>query len=509
MAGGKETPRQKMIGILYLVLLGFVALSISDTVLESFKDLKKSLDFTSDLNNTRTNGLQDFGKKQEAEAQAELKNQARAKLNRANDVIKAVKKATNYIAQIEEELNPLNDDKTVNDRNNGDVDVSYRKMIREGRAEKLKQELQIALNSIQSNSKKNPTDLAYTPTLDLNTKKPIDGKMLNWAEVNFGENLPLIAVLTNLSKIKADLKNDESTVIARILGDPIVNLNTFKAVAVAPTSYLIQGQPYTAEVFLTGYDKNSKPTITVRGSTLPIKDGNGIYSATSAVGEHTWEGVISLSGVTYKTGPQKYQVAAPSAVVSADKMNVIYAGIPNPFSVSAPGIPLGNIQVSMTNGTISGSGGRYTVNSSRVGATAVISVRGNIGGKSVDLGSSTFRVKKLPDPVAYFAGSYGDATVPASKIAAQASIRAVPDPKKEFEFSSTIPYSIKSWRLRVFSPENGIKTASGSGSGSLNSQARTAIQTITSEGLVYFYDIVATGPDGVDRTIPSIIINAN
>lgn len=190
-------------------------------------------------------------------------------------------------------------------------------------------------------------------------------------------------------------------------------------------------------------------------------------------------------------------------------MNVIYAGIPNPFSVSAPGIPLGSIQVSMSNGTISGSGGKYTVNSSRVGATAVISVKGRIGNKVVDLGSSTFRVKKLPDPVAFFAGSYGDATVDAKRIAAQASIKAVPDPKKEFEFSTTIPYSIKSWKLRVFSPENGIKTASGSGSGSLTSQARIAIQSITSEGLVYFYDIVATGPDGVDRNIPSIVINAN
>ncbi|MBM3400767.1 MAG: gliding motility protein GldM, partial [Bacteroidetes bacterium] len=43
MAGGKETPRQKMIGILYLVLLGLVALNISDSILEAFKNLTDSL----------------------------------------------------------------------------------------------------------------------------------------------------------------------------------------------------------------------------------------------------------------------------------------------------------------------------------------------------------------------------------------------------------------------------------------------------------------------------------
>lgn len=511
MAGGKETPRQKMIGILYLVLLGFVALSISDTVLESFKDLKLSLDKTSRQTNYRTEGIQKIGKKEADEAQAQLRDETYAKLKRANNVIAAVTKATDYIAKLEEELNPKNADGTVNDRNNSDVDVSYRKMIREGRAEKLKQELQKALASIQLNSKKNPTDSPYIPTLKLDGTKVIDGKKLNWAEMNFGENLPLIAVLTNLSKIKADLKNDESTVVADIIGGKIINPNTFKAVAVAPTSYLIQGQPYTAEVFLTGYDKNSAPSITVNGSTIPVTDGYGKYTVnTSSVGEFTWNGKISLSGVEYETGPQKYQVAKPSAVVSADKMNVIYAGIPNPFSVSAPGIPLGNIQVSMTNGSISGSNGRFTVSSRSVGSTAVISVRAKVGNNILNLGSSTFRVMKLPDPVAYFAGTTGinGASLSATQLAQQLIIRAVPDPSREFVFGTDISYSIVSWKLKVFSPLTGISTGQGEGSNIVGS-ARNALRSISSGGAVWFYDIVASGPDGVKRNIPPLIINAN
>jgi hypothetical protein len=44
MAGGKETPRQRMIGILYLVLLGLIALNVPDSLLDSFKNITRSLD---------------------------------------------------------------------------------------------------------------------------------------------------------------------------------------------------------------------------------------------------------------------------------------------------------------------------------------------------------------------------------------------------------------------------------------------------------------------------------
>ena len=44
MAGGKQTPRQRMMGILYLVLLGLVALSVPDSLMDAFKNIKNSLE---------------------------------------------------------------------------------------------------------------------------------------------------------------------------------------------------------------------------------------------------------------------------------------------------------------------------------------------------------------------------------------------------------------------------------------------------------------------------------
>jgi len=43
MAGGKETPRQRMIGILYLVLLGLIALEVPENLLDAFKNIGDSL----------------------------------------------------------------------------------------------------------------------------------------------------------------------------------------------------------------------------------------------------------------------------------------------------------------------------------------------------------------------------------------------------------------------------------------------------------------------------------
>ena len=44
MAGGKETTRQRMINIMYLVLLAMLALNVSDTILNAFKNINDSLD---------------------------------------------------------------------------------------------------------------------------------------------------------------------------------------------------------------------------------------------------------------------------------------------------------------------------------------------------------------------------------------------------------------------------------------------------------------------------------
>lgn len=91
--------------------------------------------------------------------------------------------------------------------------------------------------------------------------------------------------MTILTKIQTDAQNTESDVVKLILGkmdQAVVNLDKFAAVAVAPTFYLVQGQPYQAEVFLTALDSKSQPAITVNGSPLQIVDGKGVYHVSTS-----------------------------------------------------------------------------------------------------------------------------------------------------------------------------------------------------------------------------------
>ncbi|MFZ4102195.1 MAG: GldM family protein, partial [Sphingobacterium thalpophilum] len=325
------------------------------------------------------------------------------------------------------------------------------------------------------------------------------------------DGIPLTAALTALAKIKAEMKNAEAEVVKKVLGQmdvAIVNLDQFAAVAVAPTSYLIAGQPYTAEVFLTASDSKSSPEITVGGSRLQVKEGKGTYTVNTAnEGIFSWTGTVRVKQTdgtvkTYTTTEQKYQVARPSAVVSPDKMNVFYVGVPNPVSVSAPGISKENLVVTMNGGTISGSNGKYIVTVNTPGTTAKVNVSANVSGKVQNIGSSDFRVKRIPDPKAKFAGKTGGA-LSSVVIKSQGSIFAV---LEGFDFDAK--FNVTRFSLVIARPRADVVVLQSNGS-SFSSQMTAAVAAITPGTRVIFDDIVAVGPDGTQRQLDPMAFKAN
>ncbi|WP_238533569.1 GldM family protein [Pedobacter agri] len=287
-----------------------------------------------------------------------------------------------------------------------------------------------------------------------------------------------------------------------------VNLDQFAAVAVAPTSYVIQGQPYTAEVFLTASDSRSTPDISVNGNKLSIKEGKGTYTGgTSSVGEFTWVGTIRVRQTDgqvkeYKTQPQKYQVAKPSATVSSTKMNVIYAGIPNPFTVSAAGFPLESVRATISAGSMSGSNGNYNVNVSggQVGSEVSINVSATNAGKTVSLGAQKFRVKAIPKPVAKVGGRAGG-DIASVQLKSESEIEADLD-----DFPFDVKFKIQRYKLTVIKPRSDAVTISGSG-GSFAGAVKAAINSVTPGTRVFFEDIVSVGPDGRQNVLPSLAFN--
>ena len=103
---------------------------------------------------------------------------------------------------------------------------------------------------------------------------------------------------------------------------------------------------------------------------------------------------------------QKYNVvpAPTSATVAADMMNVLYAGYPNPMSVSVPGVPANAVSISMTGGGLTAKGnGHFIATPAAVGRDVTIHVTARDNGQVRTLPPFVFHVRKLPDPSAYIA----------------------------------------------------------------------------------------------------------
>jgi len=499
-----------MIGILYLVLLGLVALNVPDSLLDAFKNITDSLD------KSRSNITTSIENTYSAFEQTKLKEQPeRAKpiYNRAKDASRVAEELNSYIETLKKKLveegggiNPTTGD--VDSRDN--LDISPRIMINQKNADLLRQKIDETRDKLlQLLDPKDRAEINFS----LNTvDPPVHGDVSKtWQEAYFGEGIPLGASLTTLAKIEADSKNAENEVVKKILGkvdQAVVNLDQFSAVAVAPSSYVLVGQPYQAEVFLTASDSKSSPDISVGGSNLPTTGGRGKYvGSTSSEGVHTWIGTIKVKQTdgsikTYSTGAQTYTVARPSAVVSPDKMNVLYIGVPNPVSVSAPGIAKDKLRLSITGGSITGSNGQYTVNVSNPG-NATITVSGELApGKTSVLGSSMFRVKRIPPPKAQFAGKSGG-TISSANIKAQDYLIAKLD---GFEFDAK--FRVTRFTLLIAKPrQDPIKLVTSGDE--LTPAMHQAMNTVTPNTTVVFMDIIGVGPDGIQNNLDPIVINAN
>lgn len=510
MASGRETPRQRMINILYLVLLALLALNVSDTLLDAFKNINDSLETSKTNVNTSVEQL--FTSFENTKLKEEPE--------RARPLYKKAKEARSIVADLNQFINTLKeelenesggyDEETGDLVKRSNIDISPALMLNQKKGEELKEKINTTRQKLLTLLEE---DDRQRVSISLEAKDPVksvNGKK-KWEEVNFGAGTPVTAAVTILTKIQSDAQNAESDIVKHILGkmdQAVVNLDQFAAVAVAPTSYLIQGQPYTAEVFLTAYDSKSNPSISVNGASLQVVDGKGLYTiSTNKEGVFSWVGTIKVKQTDgtikeYRTSEQHYQVARPSAVVSADKMNVLYIGVDNPVSVSAPGTSEDKIKVSMTGGNISGSRGKYSVNVNTPG-TAKITVAVEVSpGKVQTLSATEFRVKRIPDPVAKFAGKTGG-TMSTVALKAQNAIFAN---LENFDFDAK--FNITKFSMIIAKPRADAIILNTSGN-QLSENMKSALNGIGPGSRIIFDNIIAVGPDGSARQLNAIALTAN
>ena len=200
------------------------------------------------------------------------------------------------------------------------------------------------------------------------------------------------------------------------------------------------------------------------------------------------------------------------ATISPTMMNVLYAGIDNPISISAPGVPMSSINATISNGSLVRNGNTWTARSSSVGSEAVISVSATLEGRSVNLGSMTFRVRKLPDPLAYIPIQSGGNVVHykgTPRRISKAALMSAPGIAASLDDGIlNINYQVVSFSTIVFD-SMGNAIPENSAGASFSARQIESFKRLKPGKRFIISNIKAKGPDGITRDVPPIEVMLN
>lgn len=320
-----ETPRQKMIGMMYLFLTAMLALNVSSAVLEGFVRVDQSLRKSKDNFKSRNSFIYNEFANQvsinpgKAEVWQNKALQVKVKADTMEKVIQDLKLLMAQRADGEgadpEKINKLDDlnaaPETMLDPINPRAKVLKNKII------DYKTFLISAIGDTTVNKKGAKVARSIEVSLNTNSTKGSTGKL--WEDVLFGE-MPVAASVALLSNLQNDVRNAESEVIS-YLYDQIdaadYKFTGLKAFVIPTSTYVLRGGEFSAQIILAAVDNTQEPTITVNGRNISADNKGDFWFKTTAnsIGEQEIRGsIIALDGTgtpqKYEFMPLKYEVAA-------------------------------------------------------------------------------------------------------------------------------------------------------------------------------------------------------
>ncbi|MFM1753731.1 MAG: GldM [Bacteroidota bacterium] len=427
MAGGKLSPRQKMVNLMYLVFIAMLALNMSKEVLSAFGLMNEKFDAANlSAESMNASMLQALDKKAGEDAHF---------IQAAADANKVAKISKNFY----EYLGTLKSDATEGievDEETGKL--PYEAMDRgpvidegwfEGDGYSAKGNDIVATFSkyvadmktaVGNNSKLKGVLAEITTkfaTVDVVDSEGVTKKYLDYHFKGF----PAIASLTKITSFQNDVKKAEADIYSILLGKAAVeasSMKNFTALVVLDKNAYYQGEKVTGKVVLGKYDANTKPT-SFQGPGK-LENGQAKISLTAGgVGEQKINGKFTFvqDGETIPLSFEGKYVVVPrpnSATISADKMNVVYRGVSNPMSISFAGVAADKVSASGP-GLRSVGAGKYVMNPG-AGNEAVINVTGTLPDGSKVSDKKTFRIKGIPGPVGTIRGEMGVVKGPKSSL---------------------------------------------------------------------------------------------
>lgn len=425
MAGGKLTPRQKMINLMYLVFIAMMALNMSKEVLTAFGLMNEQFE-TSNNDTTDSNKLMYAAIEQKAK-------DAPAQFGEAKKIADKVKKiSADFYAYIES----LKTDITK-DIEKEEGKLPYEAMDKGDKIDELwfsgdgysqkGKEIIATINKYKSDIKAAVgNDVKYKGIVsdvdkkfDISDVKDNEGVKKMYLDYHY-KGFPAIASLTKLSAMQNNVKVLEANVYNFALGKAALeanNMKNYKAIVVTDKSAFFSGEAVTGRVVLGRYDESTVPTgVNVEGGKVEMKNGQANFEISAGgTGEHDIKGKFLFleDGKEVEIPIEGNYVVVPrpnSATISADKMNSVYRGVSNPMTISFAGISDNNVSVSAQGLSKGSKPGQYNWNVNSVqGTSAVVTVTGTLpdGSKVVD--KKTFKVRDIPQPNASVRGKTGSA----------------------------------------------------------------------------------------------------
>ncbi len=501
--------RQKMINLMYLVFIAMVALNVSSEVLSGFVLVERSLTHTIEgaqqSNDNIMKGLSTAYAKNPSKAEPWYRK-GLALTAYADSLYNEIDQLRLLIAQEADGKDANPNDVARKDDMNAPTTVMLNPLTRRGA--KLRESIEAfrtyTTQMVRSDSRREHIS-------EMLTTEGAGG--LSWEQQIF-ENIPTIASLTMLTKLQSDIRSVEGDVLSDLVqnidsGD--LRVNKIAAQVIPRSQLVMQGSQYEASIVLSSYDSTRIPKIVVNGTTLP-ESAEGIYRVTA-----TKAGTFPISGYIETELPDgtavkqpfqsEYYVTEPFATVAPTLMNVLYAGINNPISIAVPGVPSQNVTATMTNGTLTRQGNGWIAKPAKIGTPAVITVMAKqADGRTTKMAETSLRVRALPDPLPYI--QYTDANgatkrFKGGRIAKRDLLTANGIGAAIDDDLLDVPYQVVRFQLLFFDSVGGVIPEVSNGP-TFSTRQRDKIRNMAKGKRFFVSEVIARGPDGIERQIPAI-----
>lgn len=529
MAGGKLTPRQKMINMMYLVLTALLAMNVSSEILNAFKTVNNSIMTSNGLIREKNDGVN----KAFSDAVADPTQKANAELWRpfSDKATLVSDDMYNYLEKMKTDLKVLSglkiDEHGDETYKEDDLDAATKLLIEDNngakglelynKLKKFKEDITKVIDvsvlpeaqkakyksELENIEKNHPLNLKVLQSKSSNKYKDTPE---DWVKSNFYMT-PTVACVTILSKFQNDVRNCEATYkdyCLNQIGKVKVVYDEFQAIASANTNYAMPGDPIEVYAGVGAFSAASKPTVSINGSVIPLVDGMATWK-TTASGEGTRSIPVNISftkpdgSIAKVTKELKYTIGRPTgAAVMLDNMNVVYIGVDNPMTISS-GSGDEKTTVAGNGGGLTitkNGGGKYTARATTPTLQAGLKVSVQ-GGKAFDF---PLRVKRIPNPTAAVGGDMErgtGGTVGPGYLKAQSGVVAI---LQNFDFKCD--FKVTSFSM-IYSSKGDIFRSQAAGP-RFNDQMIGFFGRAKSKDVIIIEDIKAVGCDGASRKLNQI-----